>query len=236
MSSSFQATSNVQRQSWDISIYEERAKQVQRLEEQDAKRGKKSSANLSVDTDAAAAALSSQSKVSLQLGNTEITATLNPLGSGFYCAACSKVFRDSLMYLNHCNSKVHKKQIGLAQKPEIATLEQVINRVEYHKNRLLKLQKLNEDNLKNNKEFANDHEEEQEEGENQADPNQNKSNIEQRIDERIRKLEERIEQKGINKRQRLEARREVRLNHQEKGEMNQEESTMSEMMGFSTFK
>ncbi|KAL9643480.1 hypothetical protein ABK040_010094 [Willaertia magna] len=48
---------------------------------------------------------------------------------GLYCSSCRRVFRDSASYIDHCNSKAHLARLGMTNRAERATLEDVKNRM-----------------------------------------------------------------------------------------------------------
>jgi len=48
---------------------------------------------------------------------------------GFYCATCSRTYKDSVGYLDHINSRAHLRALGQTTKLERSTLEQVRARI-----------------------------------------------------------------------------------------------------------
>ncbi|KAH8150239.1 uncharacterized protein LAJ45_05450 [Morchella importuna] len=56
-------------------------------------------------------------------------------GAGFYCENCDLTFKDSLQWVDHLNSKQHLHAIGQTSEVERATLEQVIQRLQWLRSR-----------------------------------------------------------------------------------------------------
>lgn len=56
-------------------------------------------------------------------------------GAGFYCEHCDLTFKDSLQWVDHLNSKQHLHATGQAAEVERATLEQVLQRLQWLRSR-----------------------------------------------------------------------------------------------------
>jgi U4/U6.U5 tri-snRNP component SNU23 len=54
-------------------------------------------------------------------------------GAGFYCDACDLTFKDNLQFVEHLNSKQHLVNTGESGEVKRATLEDVMERLEYLK-------------------------------------------------------------------------------------------------------
>jgi len=55
--------------------------------------------------------------------------------SGWYCFECKCQLKDSHTYLDHINGKKHQRMLGMSMKTPTSTLQQVRNRLEFHKKR-----------------------------------------------------------------------------------------------------
>lgn len=53
--------------------------------------------------------------------------------AGFYCSHCDLTFKDSLQWIDHQNSKQHLAAIGAKAEVKVATLEDVLQRIEWLK-------------------------------------------------------------------------------------------------------
>lgn len=56
-------------------------------------------------------------------------------GAGFYCEHCDLTFKDSLQWVDHLNSKQHLHATGQAAEVERASLEQVVQRLQWLRSR-----------------------------------------------------------------------------------------------------
>jgi U4/U6.U5 tri-snRNP component SNU23 len=56
--------------------------------------------------------------------------------SGFYCKDCNLSCKDSVSFLDHLNSRVHQRNLGIEMRVEKSSLDQVKARIEYHKKKL----------------------------------------------------------------------------------------------------
>ena len=86
------------------------------------------------DTEARKARLN----VADQVGKTQLVAGGAGQGkrgksAGFYCEACDLTFKDNLQWVEHLNSKQHQVATGQSGEVRRATLEEVKERLEYHK-------------------------------------------------------------------------------------------------------
>ena len=79
--------------------------------------------------------------ISQQVNKTQVVDSTE--NSGFYCSACNITLKDSSSYLDHVNSRAHSRNIGQTMRVEKATLEQVKERIEFHKMKLLEPKKSN---------------------------------------------------------------------------------------------
>lgn len=56
-------------------------------------------------------------------------------GAGFYCDHCDLTFKDSLQWVDHLNSKQHLHATGQTAEVERASLEQVVQRLQWLRSR-----------------------------------------------------------------------------------------------------
>jgi U4/U6.U5 tri-snRNP component SNU23 len=54
-------------------------------------------------------------------------------GAGFYCDACDLTFKDNLQFVEHLNSKQHLMATGQSGEVKVATLQDVVERLEWLK-------------------------------------------------------------------------------------------------------
>jgi len=53
--------------------------------------------------------------------------------SGFYCKDCNLSFKDSVSFLDHLNSRLHQRNLGIEMRVEKSSYDQVFARIEHHK-------------------------------------------------------------------------------------------------------
>lgn len=76
--------------------------------------------------------------VSAQIGKTMLVPAGSAVGkrgrgAGFYCDACDLTFKDNLQFVEHLNSKQHLYATGQSGEVKRATLEDVVERLEWLK-------------------------------------------------------------------------------------------------------
>ena len=59
--------------------------------------------------------------------------------SMWYCKVCECKFKDSHTYLDHINGKNHQKLLGMSMRTPISTLNEIKERLEFHKKRKFNL-------------------------------------------------------------------------------------------------
>ncbi|KFH47144.1 U4/U6.U5 small nuclear ribonucleoprotein component-like protein [Hapsidospora chrysogenum ATCC 11550] len=62
-------------------------------------------------------------------------------GAGFYCEACDLTFKDNLQFLEHLNTTQHLLNTGQTTEVRRATVEEVIERIDYYVRRKDELEK-----------------------------------------------------------------------------------------------
>ncbi|TVU50464.1 hypothetical protein EJB05_01836 [Eragrostis curvula] len=125
---------NTSRRKFDKEEYLERARQRERQEKEDARKGKDRGPpvqrqplkhrDYEVDLES-------------RLGKTQVVTPIAPLSqqAGYYCSVCECVVKDSANYLDHINGKKHQRALGMSMRVERASLEQVQKRFEALKKR-----------------------------------------------------------------------------------------------------
>ncbi|KAF7045892.1 hypothetical protein CFC21_054952 [Triticum aestivum] len=125
---------NTFRRKFDKEEYLERARQRERDEKDEARRGKDRGPpvqrqplkhrDYEVDLES-------------RLGKTQVVTPIAPLSqqAGYYCSVCECVVKDSANYLDHINGKKHQRALGMSMRVERASLEQVQKRFEALKKR-----------------------------------------------------------------------------------------------------
>ena len=134
------------RKTWDREEYAQKAvEREQRLKDEGkakyeaAAAGKKYHARASTPEDARdTEARRSRLDVSAQIGKTMLVPAGSAVGkrgkgAGFYCDACDLTFKDNLQFVEHLNSKQHLYATGQSGEVKRATLEDVVERLEYLK-------------------------------------------------------------------------------------------------------
>ncbi|KAE8776701.1 zinc finger matrin-type protein 2 [Hordeum vulgare] len=118
---------------FDKEEYLERARQRERDEKDEARRGKDRGPpvqrqplkhrDYEVDLES-------------RLGKTQLVLSLSTFWqAGYYCSVCECVVKDSANYLDHINGKKHQRALGMSMRVERASLEQVQKRFEALKKR-----------------------------------------------------------------------------------------------------
>ena len=197
--------SNVDRRTWDLSEYE--AKAAELLKQQEDK-------DKNIPGEIIERKLIEARDVGILDRATHMGRQLNIERAGFYCGTCSKLLRDSLSYIDHCNGKKHQRLLGYAMITGRATLQQVKDRILFHKQRLNALKK--HEALFNHSD------------------NNNSNNLDDIVDQRLRELEARIEAEKNNKKQKIEKRNNNKINNNKKN-YDEIDEEMQAVMGFSSF-
>lgn len=128
---------NVVRRTWDLSEYEEKAKEKARLEEDAAAAAdaKQRNAHRHAQALVVRAPLKHREKdVALEsrLGKHTVISNATPLAQrgGYYCQVCECLLKDSITYLDHINGKKHQRALGMTLRAERSTLGEVRNKLE----------------------------------------------------------------------------------------------------------
>jgi U4/U6.U5 tri-snRNP component SNU23 len=127
---------NVVRRTWDLSEYEEKAKEKARLEEEAAASdAKQRNAHRHAQALVVRAPLKHREKdVALEsrLGKHTVISNATPLAQrgGYYCQVCECLLKDSITYLDHINGKKHQRALGMTLRAERSTLGEVRNKLE----------------------------------------------------------------------------------------------------------
>ncbi|KAL1306288.1 hypothetical protein AAFC00_004374 [Neodothiora populina] len=134
------------RKTWDREEYAQKAKDREaRIKEEGkakyeaALAGKKYIRRASTPPDAKdTEARKARLDVSAQIGRTMLVPAGSAVGkrgkgAGFYCDACDLTFKDNLQFVEHLNSKQHLIATGQTGEVKRATLQDVIDRLEWLK-------------------------------------------------------------------------------------------------------
>eukprot|EP00871_Galdieria_phlegrea_P001904 jgi/Galph1/2714/GphlegSOOS_G1408.1 len=181
------------RRTWDKAFFEKKAKERQILsaekaEENETERAKL--AKLPDQNDQFAPTRSWLERRDYQLdfekrvGKATVVSSLKDKNSGFYCEVCKVLQKDSNAYLNHLNSRLHQKQLGMAMRVERVNAEAVKNRIEK-----LTKQKKGEENTVADKNTT-ERREETESASLQTEKKANESQVEEREEEQQNKTPE----------------------------------------------
>ncbi|GJQ15391.1 hypothetical protein GpartN1_g7182.t1 [Galdieria partita] len=65
-----------------------------------------------------------------RVGKATVVSSLRDKNSGFYCEICKVLQKDSNAYLNHLNSRIHQKNLGMSLRVERVNVESVKSRIE----------------------------------------------------------------------------------------------------------
>ncbi|KAH0387909.1 hypothetical protein KCU89_g4401, partial [Aureobasidium melanogenum] len=134
------------RKTWDREEYaqkaaerEQKLKDEGRAKYEAAAAGKKYHRRASTPPDARdTEARKARLDVSAQIGKTMLVPAGSAVGkkgkgAGFYCDACDLTFKDNLQFVEHLNSKQHLYATGQSGEVKRATLEDVVERLEWLK-------------------------------------------------------------------------------------------------------
>lgn len=124
---------DVSRRDWDVHAFENRAKEretAEKHEEKERLRARKASQNRDhIDGDPFAPTRAWLRKRDYQIdfdakvGSTEVISTVQ--GGGFHCRICDVTSKDSNRFLNHINSRVHQKNLGMSMRVKRSTAVEV---------------------------------------------------------------------------------------------------------------
>lgn len=141
--SQFRQHRDVQRRTWDVEEYEQRAKEREKAE----RAGKQYKSKEEREAAAAAAKMPKRTldglerpdmdayQVESMVGQRRVVTAENALSEqgGFYCEACDYLLKDHKAYLEHCNKPRHLQAMGLPMHVKRADAESVKNRLALHK-------------------------------------------------------------------------------------------------------
>jgi U4/U6.U5 tri-snRNP component SNU23 len=65
-----------------------------------------------------------------RVGKATVVSSLRDKNSGFYCEICKVLQKDSNAYLNHLNSRIHQKNLGMSLRVERVDAKSVEDRIE----------------------------------------------------------------------------------------------------------
>lgn len=137
------------RRTWDKAEYEEKARKKDQEQKEESKaryeaklEGKKWHKPVDISTLDSTSARGSRLDVASMVGKTMLVPAGASVGkrgrgAGFWCEACDLTYKDNVQYIEHLNSKQHLINTGQSGAVVVATLQDVKDRIEMHKQRKL---------------------------------------------------------------------------------------------------
>ncbi|EME26938.1 U4/U6.U5 tri-snRNP component SNU23 [Galdieria sulphuraria] len=123
------------RRTWDKAFFEVKAKeQKEQDEKNERERAKKAKQPEQDDPFAPTRSWLERRDYQLdfekRVGKATVVSSLRDKNSGFYCEICKVLQKDSNAYLNHLNSRIHQKNLGMSLRVERVDVDSVKSRIE----------------------------------------------------------------------------------------------------------
>lgn len=129
---------NIGRRKWDVEVYKKRQKELLEQEEKEVLGGAEAERRLTIPVEREALKRRTWAvDLTKNVGKRLVVASSAALSEqgGFYCDVCECRLSDSSAWLSHINGRKHQMKKGMSMKAERATVQEVKDRLEFHKRR-----------------------------------------------------------------------------------------------------
>mmetsp|Transcript_22398 Transcript_22398/g.33374 ORF Transcript_22398/g.33374 Transcript_22398/m.33374 type:complete len:206 (-) Transcript_22398:156-773(-) len=131
------AVDNIGRRKWDmVAATKKRQEQIEEEEKELLwNKDKKERALIAAIERVPLKRREQQIDIRAKLNKREMVSSTGALSEqgGYYCATCECLLKDSSTYLSHINGRRHQRRLGMTMRAERATLQEVRDRLQFHK-------------------------------------------------------------------------------------------------------